>query len=143
MKLLVRLLILCSSVLFVMCKGEKAPSHLPDYEEHVFVVNIVDNPEKLKEYLAYHDRVWPEVEAGFKKAGYQQIALYRFDKLIVMTVRVPIGADLDKMGKEAEAYSPKCAEWNVRMNAYQQGVRGTEAGQKWAETKLFYEFKHN
>lgn len=143
MKMLVRLIILCTSMVFVRCKGDGSkPNVPPQYEEHLFVVNIVDNPEKLKEYLTYHSHVWPEVEAGFKKAGYERIALYRFDKLIVMTVRVPVGANLDQMGKLAESYSPKCAEWNVLMDTYQQGVSGTAAGQKWAETNLFYEFKH-
>jgi len=142
MKIFVRLLLLCSSVLFIRCKGEGASTHLPAYEERVFVINIVDNAKKLEEYLAYHKQVWPEVEAGFKKAGYQRIALYRFDKLIVMTVRIPVGADLNQMGKQAEAYSPKCADWNTLMNTYQQGVSGTAAGQKWAETSLFYEFNN-
>ena len=59
-----------------------------------------------------------------------------------MTVRVPVGANLDQMGKLAESYSPKCAEWNALMDTYQQGVSGAAAGQKWAETNLFYEFKH-
>jgi len=142
MKILIRLLGLCSAILFVMCKGEVSKSPLSNYDEHVFVVNIVDDAKKLKKYLTYHKQVWPEVEAGFKKAGYQRIALYRFDKLIVMTIRVPSGADLAKMGKIAESYSPKCAEWNLLMNSYQQGIRGTSQEQTWVETDLFYEFKN-
>lgn len=141
MRILIYLLLLFSSALFINCKGGNAGSQQPNDEEHVFVVNIVDNAAELKEYLSYHERVWPEVEAGFRKAGYQRIALYRFDKLIVMTVRVPAGSDLGKMGEIAESYSPKCAEWNALMNTYQQGVHGTAKGQKWAETTLFYEFK--
>ena len=111
-------------------------------EERVFVVNIVRDSLKLKEYLAYHEDVWPEVEAGFKKAGYQKIVLYRYEHLLVMTITVPAGADLNEMGKLAESYSPRCAEWNRMMNTYQQGVEGTLPGQTWVEAKSFYRFSN-
>ena len=111
-------------------------------EERVFVVNIVPDSLKLKEYLAYHEHVWPEVEAGFKKAGYQKIVLYRFRYLLVMTISVPAGADLNEMGKLAESYSPRCAEWNKLMSTYQRGVEGTSPAQTWVEAKSFYQFSN-
>jgi L-rhamnose mutarotase len=59
-----------------------------------------------------------------------------------MTIKVPENADLNKMGKLAESYSPRCAEWNKLMNTYQRGVKGTSPGQTWVETVPFYEFKN-
>lgn len=126
----------------MMCKQADHNGDESGFEEKVFVVNTIDNGVKLNEYLQYHKQVWPEVEAGFKKAGYKHIALYRFNDLIVMSIKVPENADLDKMGKLAESYSPRCAEWNKLMNTYQQGVKGTSAGQKWVEALPFYEFKN-
>ncbi|MBC9930591.1 L-rhamnose mutarotase [Chitinophaga qingshengii] len=111
-------------------------------KEHVFVVNIVPDSVKLKAYLDYHAHIWPEVEAGFKKAGYHNITLYRYDHLLVMTVTVPEGADLAQMGKIAESYDPRCAEWNRLMDTYQQGIPGTAPQQKWVEVKPFYTFDH-
>ncbi|WP_223151283.1 L-rhamnose mutarotase [Chitinophaga varians] len=110
-------------------------------EEKVFVVNIVPQEDKLQEYLRYHQHIWPEVEAGFKKAGYQQITLYRYKYLLVMKIVVPVGADLQQMGKTAEAYSPRCAEWNRLMGGYQVGVPGTAQGETWVEATPFYEFR--
>lgn len=109
-------------------------------EQHVFVVNIIPDPVKLNEYLAYHRKVWPEVEAGFKAAGYKKIVLYRYGHLVVMTVDVPRGANLAEMGKKAEAVSPRCAEWNQLMGGYQQGVAGTPAGSTWVEVTPFYSY---
>lgn len=108
--------------------------------EKVFVVDIVKDEQKLKQYLDYHQQVWPEVEAGFKKAGYKKITLYRYDHLLVMTIVVPEGANLDEMGKVAESYDKRCAEWNRLMNTYQVGVEGTSPGQTWVEAKPFYSF---
>lgn len=108
--------------------------------ERVFVVNIVNDEQKLKEYLQYHAHVWPEVEAGFRKAGFRTISLYRFNYSLVMTIVVPEGADLAQMGKTAESYDPRCAAWNRIMDGYQQGVPGTKPGETWAEATRYYRF---
>ena len=130
-------------VLIAACKSDPTvEKETGKTEERVFVVNIVPDSAKLNEYLAYHQKVWPEVEAGFKKAGYQKITIYRYGFLLVMTITVPAGADLDDMGKLAESYSPRCADWNKLMDGYQQGIPGTAPGQKWAEAKSFYQFTH-
>lgn len=117
--------------------AQKAQQQL---EEKVFVVNLVHDSLKLKEYLDYHKQVWPQVEDVFKKAGYKKIVLYRYGYLLVMKIAVPIGADLGEMGKLAESSDPRCAEWNKLMNTYQKGVEGTSPGQTWVEAKPFYQF---
>jgi L-rhamnose mutarotase len=110
--------------------------------EKVYVVNIIDGDKPLQDYLHYHEQVWPEVEAGFKKAGYKDITIYHYNHLLVMIAHVPESADLNAMGKIAESYSPRCAEWNKLMSTYQAGVPGTKPGQTWVEAKSFYHFSN-
>ncbi|MGY0036409.1 L-rhamnose mutarotase [Pedobacter sp. NJ-S-72] len=124
----------------MMCSPANPERKEAKFVEKVFVVNTVDNNKKLNEYLACHKQIWPEVEAGFKKAGYKNITLYRFNDLIVMAITVPEDANLKEMGRVAESYSPRCAEWNKLMGNYQKGVKGTSAGEKWAEAIPFYKF---
>nr|WP_295863918.1 L-rhamnose mutarotase [uncultured Chitinophaga sp.] len=128
-------------VFFAVCQLACSGSKEMKTEEKVFVVNIVPEEKKLQEYLRYHQQVWPEVEAGFRKAGYKKISLYRYQYLLVMKIEVPAGADLGQMGKTAEAYSPRCAEWNRLMGGYQVGVPGTAQGETWVEAVPFYEFR--
>lgn len=109
--------------------------------EKVFVVSIDQDSAKLAAYLDHHKHIWPEVESGFKKAGYRKITLSRFNHLIIMTIQVPAGANLDSMSKVAESYSPKCAAWNRLMDTYQTGVPGTAPDQKWVEAQPFYTFE--
>ena len=143
MKRIILNLILILFICFLTrCRQGEAVHKDGEFVEKIFVVNTVDDNKKLNEYLAYHKQVWPEVEGGFKKAGYKSITLYRFHDLIVMAITVPKNADLNKMGKLAESYSPRCAEWNKLMNTYQKGVKGTSAGQKWVEAIPFYKFSN-
>ena len=128
-------LLLC----FSMLSCQKAADNTKN-KELVFVVNLVNNDKKVQEYLNYHKKIWPEVEAGFKKAGYKEIKLYHFNKSLVMIVTVPENADLGRMGQIAEAYSEKCKMWNQLMDQYQVGVAGVAANQKWALTEQIYSF---
>src|SRR5690348_16483772 len=131
------------SLLFVCCRqNQDAVTTKDPLEDRVFVVSLIENEGKQNEYFAYHKKVWPEVEAGFKKAGYKKIVLYRYGSLLVMTITVPKGADLNAMGKVAESYDPKCAEWNKLMSAYQTGVKGTRPGETWVEAVPFYSFSN-
>ncbi|MBS0028046.1 L-rhamnose mutarotase [Chitinophaga sp. 22321] len=132
-----RTLTLAAVVILSACT---APEKEAVLQEHVFVVNIVQDAQKLKEYLDYHQHIWPEVAAGFKKAGYRKITLYRYDYLLIMTIAVPVGADLGQMGKTAESYDKRCAEWNHLMDGYQTGVPGAAPGEKWVEAKPFFRF---
>ncbi|WP_185955259.1 L-rhamnose mutarotase [Solitalea koreensis] len=136
--------VICAiAIFFISCSQNKEGSVNTDkLVEKVFVVNILKDEQKLKEYLDHHQQVWPEVEAGFKKAGYKKITLFRYNHLLVMTILVPDNADLGAMGKLAESYSPRCAEWNKLMNAYQTGVEGTSPGQTWVEAQPFYKFSN-
>lgn len=135
-------LLLLITTLLACNQSQRSDQDAGKLVEKVFVVNITDGNKPLQEYLHYHEQVWPEVEAGFKKAGYKKIALYHYGHLLVMIVTVPENADLDAMGKIAGSYSPRCAEWNELMNRYQKGVPGTAPEQTWVEAKQFYRFSN-
>lgn len=129
--------------LFFFCTGcNKNPEQTEKTKEFVFVVNLINDESKITEYLEYHKKIWPEVEAGFRKAGYKEIKMFRFNTTLVMTIRIPENADINQIGSIAAAYGKKCAEWNQIMSEYQVGVAGTNEGQKWAEAKLFYFFRN-
>ncbi len=136
------ILLVVTLVVTACTQKQEEVQKIQELEDKVFVVNIVHDSLKLKEYLDYHKQVWPQVEAGFKKAGYKKIVLYRYDYLLVMKITVPVGADLGEMGKLAEASDPRCAEWNKLMNTYQKGVEGTLPEQTWVEAKPFYGLKN-
>ena len=125
----------------ISCNQKTSPAEKT--KDLVFIVNLVNDEQKVKEYLAYHQKIWPEVEAGFRKAGYKKISIYRFNRSLVMIVTVPENADMNQMGKTAEAYNKKCKEWNELMNNYQVGVPGTAEGQKWAQAEPMYLFENN
>lgn len=135
-----RTTILLANFLLITAAFFTSGCHRGQLVEKVFVMQIKPGEDKLKEYLEYHRAVWPEVEAGFRLAGYKQIRLFRSYQTVVMIIAVPEGADLDAMGKKAESYNKRCAEWNRLMGSYQEGVPGAAPGQTWTAAERFYMF---
>jgi L-rhamnose mutarotase len=129
-------------LLFMTCLSCGKKPSVGETKDLVFIVNLVNDEQKVKEYLAYHQKIWPEVEAGFRKAGYKKINLYRYNNSLVMIVTIPKNADINEMGRLAEGYDIKCKEWNRRMAGYQAGVSGTAEGQKWVQADLMYSFSN-
>ena len=127
---------ICLLLLLASCRHPDPPGT----RDIVMVANLVDDSLKVDQYLAYHRKIWPEVEAGFRKAGYRNIRLYRFNRTLVMIVTIPADADPGAMGRVAEAYDPKCREWNQLMAGYQVGVPGARLGEKWVQADLYYQF---
>ena len=112
------------------------------FDEYVFGVQMVDDKTKIEEYMDYHKNVWPEVEAGFKKAGYQKIRLFRFENYLCMIIQVPEGVRLEEMAKTKELHTQKVKEWNTLMNKYQRGLPGTKEGTTWVAMEKIYEFSN-
>lgn len=123
-----------AGILFSSSCREQKPT-----KDIVMIVNLLNDPQKIKAYEQYHEHIWPQMEEGFRKAGFNNIRVYRFSNHLVMIITVPADADLSAMSKKAEAYDPRCREWNRLMDQYQQGVEGTLPGQKWVELKKIYE----
>lgn len=132
------LIISCLGILLINGCQQKPES----FDEYVFCVQLVNDPVKIHEYLNYHKKVWPEVEEGFKKAGYKKIRLYRFKNYVSMIVQVPKGADLEEIGASKALHTAKVNEWNALMTTYQKGLPGVKEGTTWVAMENIYEFRN-
>ncbi|PXX30584.1 L-rhamnose mutarotase [Arenibacter sp. ARW7G5Y1] len=139
MKKVIQVTLICCLLFFSNgCKQD-----IPQFDEYVFAVQLVNDSHKKREYLDYHKKVWPDVEKGFKKAGYHSIKLYIYDNYITMVVKVPKGTDLEQMGATKELNTDKVKDWNSLMSSYQKGLPGTTEGTTWVPMVKFYEFENN
>lgn len=138
MNTLIRLTFFCLMVPII----NGCNNNLEDHDEYVFAVQLVNDPVKIQEYLEYHKKVWPEVEAGFRAAGYKSIRLYRYNNNLMMIVEVPKGVSLEEIGKAYELQTAKVKEWNTLMDSYQKGLPGTVKGTTWVAMNKYYEFNN-
>jgi L-rhamnose mutarotase len=125
----------------VSCKT--TPNEIKDdtvYEEFVFGIRLVEEPDMVERYLDFHRNIWPEVENGFQIAGYHNIRLYHSDNYVTMIINVPKGSDMGKMGQISNDSHPRVKEWNDLMSTFQIGLSGSK-DQSWTQMEKIYEFQ--
>jgi len=84
---------------------------------HCFFTTARDG--KLKEYIHWHDNIFPEVCAGLRAAGITSLTIYNQPgtNVLVMNIHTAGDLDLDKAIGSDSAYqkNPRCQEWEELM----------------------------
>ncbi|UOQ67983.1 L-rhamnose mutarotase [Hymenobacter volaticus] len=108
------------------------------WDNLLLTANLVRDPAKQQEYLRYHAtqfELWPEVAAGFCKASFQQLLVFRNERQLMLVISVPKGASLDELNPKTTENNPRVDEWNALMKQYQEGIPGTKPGDVWVFLK--------
>ncbi|GAA0882962.1 MULTISPECIES: L-rhamnose mutarotase [Sphingobacterium] len=106
-------------------------------KRYVMALDLVDDPQLIKEYEDYHREVWPEIKRSILDAGILQMEIYRFENRLFMNMEV--GEDFSFEKKSAmDAANEKVQEWEQLMWKYQAAIPGANPGEKWVMmTKIF------
>ncbi|APU98827.1 L-rhamnose mutarotase [Sphingobacterium siyangense] len=106
-------------------------------KRYVMALDLVDDPQLIKEYEDYHREVWPEIKRSILEAGILQMEIYRFENRLFMNMEV--GEDFSFEKKSAmDAANEKVQEWEQLMWKYQTAIPGAKPGEKWVMmTKIF------
>ncbi|MDR0261594.1 MAG: L-rhamnose mutarotase [Sphingobacterium sp.] len=106
-------------------------------KRYVMALDLVDDPQLIKEYEDYHREVWPEIKRSILDAGVEQMEIYRFENRLFMNMEV--GDDFSFEKKSAmDAANEKVQEWEQLMWKYQAAIPGAKPGEKWVMmTKIF------
>jgi len=90
-------------------------------KRYVMALDLVGDPQLIKEYEDYHREVWPEIKRSILDAGILQMEIYRFENRSAM-----------------DAANEKVQEWEQLMWKYQAAIPGAKPGEKWVMmTKIF------
>ncbi|WP_313264397.1 MULTISPECIES: L-rhamnose mutarotase [Sphingobacterium] len=106
-------------------------------KRYVMALDLVEDPQLIKEYEDYHREVWPEIKRSILDAGILQMEIYRFENRLFMNMEV--GEDFSFEKKSAmDAANEKVQEWEQLMWKYQAAIPGAKPGEKWVMmTKIF------
>ncbi len=107
---------------------------------YVLALDLVDQPNLIEEYEAYHRAIWPEIEESILGAGVHQMAIYRFGNRLMMLMDV--GNDFSFERKAAaDASNERVQEWEKLMWKYQMALPGAKPGEKWVLMDKIFELR--
>ncbi|MFD1770718.1 L-rhamnose mutarotase [Sphingobacterium suaedae] len=101
-------------------------------------LDLVEDPQLIKEYEAYHRSVWPEIKASIRDAGIVHMEIYRFENRLFMVMDVSDDFTFER--KDAmDASNEKVQEWEKLMWKYQQAIPGAKPDEKWVLMNKIFE----
>jgi len=107
-------------------------------KRYVMALDLINDPQLIKEYEDYHRQVWPEIKRSILDAGVEQMEIYRFENRLFMNMEV--GEDFSFEKKAAmDAANEKVQEWEQLMWKYQAAIPGAKPGEKWVMMSKIFE----
>jgi L-rhamnose mutarotase len=99
-------------------------------KRYCLALDLIDDPERIREYEKYHHQVWPEVLMSIKAAGIIEMEIYRASNRLFMIMETDETFSFDDKST-ADASNQKVQEWERLMWNYQQAIPGSSPGEKW------------
>lgn len=109
-------------------------------KRYCLALDLKEDDTLIKEYEAYHEKVWPEIIESIKGSGIEQMEIYRLSNRLFMIMEVQESFSFENKAK-ADAINPKVQEWEDLMWKYQQALPGSKPGEKWMMMEKIFELK--
>lgn len=111
-------------------------------KRYCFALDLVENPDLIREYEEHHEDLWPEVEKSIRDAGILVMDIYRVENRLFMIMEVDDDFSFEKK-ERIDNMNPVVQEWEALMWAYQQAIPGSSSGEKWRLMEKIYELDSN
>ena len=99
-------------------------------KRHCLALDLKDDPQLIKEYEEYHQKVWPEVLKSLTDSGIVDMEIYRVGNRMFMIMETVDDFTFEKKA-EMDAANPHVAKWEELMWGFQQPIPWAKAGEKW------------
>ncbi|SHK76415.1 L-rhamnose mutarotase [Chitinophaga jiangningensis] len=97
---------------------------------YCMALDLVDEPQLISEYEAYHADVWPEIKKSITDSGITSMEIYRAGNRLFMIMDTDATFSFERKGA-MDAANPKVQEWEQLMWKYQQAIPVAKPGEKW------------
>ena len=93
-------------------------------------LTLVDNPEMIEKYVEAHAHVWPEIIAGQREVGIQDMQIFRHGRNLFMIMDTVDQFDF-KRDMARLATLPRQAEWEAYVSQFQGANADARSDEKW------------
>jgi L-rhamnose mutarotase len=106
-------------------------------KRYCFALDLIDDPELIAEYDAYHQTSWPENIQAIKDAGIVVMDIYRTGNRLFMIMETQDDFSFERKS-EMDKLNPKVQAWEQLMWNYQQALPHAKPGEKWVLMKQIF-----
>lgn len=108
-------------------------------KEIAFALDLVDDPDAIREYRDWHMKVWPEIMRGMAAHGVLAQNIYLIGNRLFMVLQVEDDFDYRRDFARYLQDTPRAKEWDTLMRRLQRPVPWAGEGDLWAEMERVYD----
>ena len=102
-------------------------------------LDLVEAPDVIEKYKAYHREVWPEVIIGLRSIGITKMKIFLLGTRMFMYLEAPDDFDLATDFQGYTDSSPRAKEWDELMRNFQSQVPEAQEGEWWASMEEVFD----
>lgn len=106
-------------------------------KRYCYALDLIDDPERIKEYEEIHKSIWPEIKKSILDAGITVMDLYRTGNRLFMIMEVDNNFSFEKKDAMDKA-NPIVQKWEDFMWTFQQSIPSAKPGEKWVLMKQIF-----
>ncbi|MCY4655145.1 MAG: L-rhamnose mutarotase [Dehalococcoidia bacterium] len=95
-------------------------------------LDLVDEPEVIEKYKAYHREVWSEVISGLRSIGVSKMKIFLLGTRMFMYLEAPDDFDPTTDFQGYTDSSHRAKRWDELMREFQSQVPEAKEGEWWA-----------
>ena len=99
-------------------------------KRYCLALDLKNDDGLIKEYEAYHKKIWPEIQKSILGAGITQMEIYRTGNRLFMIMDTDESFSFERKGA-MDAANPKVQEWEQLMWKFQSSLPWAKEGEKW------------
>ncbi len=107
-------------------------------KRYCLALDLKDDDDLIKEYEAYHEKIWPEIKQSILEAGIGQMEIYRTGNRLFMIMDTDETFSFERKGA-MDAANPKVQEWEQLMWKFQSSLPWAKEGEKWVLMKKIFQ----
>ena len=108
-------------------------------KEIAFALDLKDDPETIRDYCDWHQKVWPEIMRGMAAHGVLAQNIYLIGNRLFMVLQVEDDFDYRRDFRRYLEETPRAREWDLFTQGYQQPVPWVQDGDWWAPMERVYD----
>ena len=107
-------------------------------KRYALALDLIDEPELIAEYEAYHQAVWPEIKKSILDSGIINMEIYRTGNRLFMIMETEDNFSFDQKAA-MDTSNEKVQQWEQLMWKFQQALPGSKPGEKWVLMDSIFE----
>lgn len=104
-----------------------------------FALDLKDDPDTIRDYCDWHQKVWPDIPRGMAKYGVLSQNIYLIGNRLFMVLEVEDSFDYRVDFGRYLQETPRARDWDSRMADLQQPVPWVRDGDWWAPMERVYD----